>query len=169
MPGPETQRAFQDEPVGRWPLRAAGILLVVALVIQLVFYGRQTLTPQDALCLWWQQGCISNDNNRWLLTELDRVEFVHGNVRPHSVIADALVVQGTLINQATQVQRYPELEIRFFDLNGRTRAARQFQPEEYLEQKQRIADGIPPGKPLPVRLEVLNPGLSVLSFQFSLH
>lgn len=165
----ETLLELHETTIGLWPLRVAGVVLLLALMVQLFFYGSQALSPQGALCLWWQQGCDTGETAGLPAANLRHIDFVKGTVQPHPTVADALLISGTIINHDLQVQRYPRLELQFFDLAGGIKAARIFQPVEYLEHTVNHSSGMPSGEPIPVRLEVLDPGLPVPSFQFKLH
>ncbi len=169
MNSQETLLEPHDTSIGLWPLRVAGVVLLLALVVQLFFYGLQTLSPQGALCLWWQQGCDAGETTGFPATNLRHVDFVKGTVQPHPTVADAFLISGTIINHDSRGQRYPRLEVQFFDLAGHIKAARIFQPVEYLEHTIDSSSGMSTGEPIPVRLEVLDPGLPVPSFQFKLH
>ncbi|MEE8343011.1 MAG: DUF3426 domain-containing protein [Gammaproteobacteria bacterium] len=169
MNSQETLLEPHEVPIGPWPLRVAGVVLLFALVVQLFFYGMQALSPQGALCLWWQQGCDAGETTGLPAANLRHVDFVKGTVQPHPTVAGALLISGTIVNHDLQAQRYPRLEVQFFDLAGRMKAARIFQPAEYLEHTVDRSNGMPAGEPIPVRLEVLDPGLPVPSFQFKLH
>ena len=158
-----------DGPVGPWPLRMAGLLLVLAFMVQLYYYGAATQSPPGALCLWWQQGCSNDQQPRLSPTALQSIKLIKGEVQRHPTVTNALLIDATIINRGPQPQRYPGLEVQFFNLAGHSKAARRFQPTEYLPDSAAITAGMPPGEPTAVRLEVIDPGLPVLSFQFNLY
>jgi hypothetical protein len=53
------------------------------------------------------------------------------------------------------------------DINGTQTAGRWFQPQEYLAYDADLDAGMPPGEPVHLMLEVVDPGSEVVSFQFN--
>ena len=53
-------------------------------------------------------------------------------VRAHPRVAGGLVVEATLVNEASFAQPFPVLELRLWNLAGEAVAMRRCEPEEYL-------------------------------------
>ena len=151
-----------------WLEWLAGLLLVLAFGIQLHYIDHATIHPPQLLCAEWQLACPDARQPSSLPLELKQIGLLDNQVQAHPEVAGALLIQGSLINYRRYALRYPELEIRFFDLTGRVAASRRFQAQEYLLPGVNPNAGLAPGTPVQVRLQVLDPGLATLSYEFQL-
>lgn len=168
LSAPEYPAEREAPPPGRWMLRVTGALLVLALVVQLFYFSRAALLPGQALCATLHIGCSPDIRAAPARTDFSAVQLIDPRVQARPGIDGVLSVQATLLNQTARVQTYPLLDLRFFDLTGRARVGRVFSPGEYLQAGTPVAQRMPPGIPVPAYLEILDPGLPVLSFQMEL-
>ncbi len=95
--------------------------------------------------------------------DLRRIEVLNRDVRPHPQTEQALLVSLTLVNRAAFAQPFPTLEMSFSDTDGRLVALRRFAPAEYRPTE---AASMTPGEPVPLRLELRDPGARGVSFRF---
>jgi len=79
-------------------------------------------------------------------------------VRKHAQISNALVIDAMLLNATEQPLLFPELDIYFSDLAKTPVASRRFKPAEYLSGELSGQTIMPPGRPVHVALEIVNPG-----------
>jgi hypothetical protein len=56
--------------------------------------------------------------------------------------------------------------VTFSNSTGTPIAARRFKPAEYLGKQVDVEAGMPPDKPVPIMLEIEDPGEEAVSFQF---
>ncbi len=143
-----------------------GILLLIGIgTAQTIYYQRYQLVEQPryqqqvmTLCRFLP--CAENQ-----FSSTDQIRLLERNVFTHPVIDDALMVTGAFVNQAPFAQKAPELLISLFDVRGNLIANRLFKPAEYL-LSDRTRDRIDPGKPVQFRLEVVDPGINALTYEF---
>ncbi len=97
--------------------------------------------------------------------DLGAVRVMERDLREHPRYRDALLVNATLVNEATFAQPYPVLELWLYDTQGAVVAGRRFEPREYLDRAL-DADGLMPARqPLHVVLEVVGPKPPPASFE----
>lgn len=96
----------------------------------------------------------------------ERVEVVERVVREHPRVAQALLVDIGFVNRADRTIAYPVLEMRLSDVSGNRVAGRRFAPTEYLPPGFDIRAGLRPGQPVRVTLELVEPRVDAVSFQF---
>jgi hypothetical protein len=95
------------------------------------------------------------------LPNLSDVSALRGSnlvVRAHPRAEGALVVDVIVFNDGRHAQPFPLLELGFTNLNGRAIASRRFQPGEYLRGELSNMTEMPPGVPIRLSLEILDPG-----------
>jgi len=97
---------------------------------------------------------------------LNELKLLQRNVTSHPTVEKALVITAAFRNEAAFDQRYPVLEIRLSDLNGRLVARRKFQPEDYLDNWHTQAT-IVAGDRVDIKLEVSDPGDNAHSFELN--
>ena len=161
---------------GRWHHRAltlrdafsgtAIIFLVLLLATQWVFFNRAELAREQDWRPGLEQFCKFLHCSLPLRVDLSQLKLLNRDVRQHPRVDEALLVNATLSNQADFTQPYPVLEVNFSGLDGSPVAARHFRPIEYVSDSYAVKHGMPPGEPVPVVLEILDPGEAAASYQF---
>lgn len=79
-------------------------------------------------------------------------------VRQHPQVQDGLAVDAILFNVTGQELPFPPLELFFSDLAKTPVASRRFDPAEYLSGELSGQTQIPPGRPVHIAFEIVNPG-----------
>lgn len=160
--------AWAGRPVSlRDVASAAGIgLLLLLLGMQWAYINRDELAMSSKWRPVMEHICSLLACKLPLPLQLDRIALLKRDVRKHPQVDDALLVNATLINRADFTQSYPVLDITFSDLSGKPVAERRFLPAEYLGESVNRAAGMAPASPVPVVLEIEDPGESAVSFQF---
>ena len=185
VPGVEDQDASSgDDPLpGPLPLHAgdwshrgltmrdafsgvAIVFLAVVLAAQWVFFNRADLVRDPNWQPYLVELCKHMQCSLPQQVDLSQIELVNRDVRQHPKVEEALLVNAILSNQAGFTQPYPVLEVSFTDLGGNPVALGRFRPKEYVSDATAINSGMPPGKPVSIRLEVQDPGASAVSYQF---
>lgn len=141
--------------------------LLVLLLVQGVYFYRLDLLRDPTFGPVVRSFCDTLGCELPLPRILDRIEVTERDVRMHPRVKDALLVSAILVNQAPVPQAYPLIELRMSDINGAQTAGRWFQPQEYLAYETDLEAGMPPGEPVHLMLEVVDPGSEVVSFQFN--
>ena len=152
---------------GRFWLWATLLFLSVTLLAELAWVYRKPLLAQPKF-----SAALSALSARTGITippinEPERVVLLSRSVDKHPSETRALLVNLNLNNQADYAVRFPWIELRLSDLNGRPVAMRRFAPSEYLAEPARIAAGMAPGELLAVSLELEDPGQDALAFDFA--
>ena len=88
------------------------------------------------------------------------------NVVSHPNAENALLITSTIKNNAEFVQAFPDMVLTFSDINQKVIAHRTFKPEEYLAKDVDIAQGMAPGIPIRITLEIVDPGEAAVNFEF---
>ncbi len=98
--------------------------------------------------------------------DLNQIELSSHSVFSHPDTDDALMIRATIVNQADFPQPYPVLALTLTDIQGRAVASRRFAPFEYLDKPESLPPMMVPGQPVPVLIEVFDPGKNALAFEF---
>ena len=148
-------------------ISGAGIgFLVLLFGIQWLYFNRVELAGDISWRQTMEQFCSILRCELPPRTELSRIDLLDRDVRKHPQVEDALLINATLINHADFRQPYPVFSISFSDLSGKPVAVRRFNPAEYLPDGVNIKAGLAAGFPVPVVLEIQDPGDEGVSFQF---
>ena len=168
LPRPVFGSDWASQPVSlRDVASGAGIgLLLLLLGAQWAYFNRGELVMSAEWRPAMERLCSLLACELPLPLQLDRIALLNRDVRKHPQVDDALLVNVTLINQADFTQSYPVLAITFSDLSGTPVAERRFLPAEYLSESLNQAAGMAPASPVPIVLEIEDPGKNAASFQF---
>lgn len=137
--------------------------LLLALAAQLFYFEREQLAQHPELRPLLERLCQSLECQLAPQRDLSKIELLKRNVYSHPNIKGALVINATLINNATHPQPFPKLAISMANLRGQTLVGRVFKPSEYLPETQ--TDMMPPSIEINITLEVKDPGQDALTFE----
>jgi len=98
-----------------------------------------------------------------------RIRLLSRDVRPHPHQANALLVSLSLVSETEFPQPLPVLELSFSDTNGQLVALRRFPPAEYVGEEYRHLQQLTPHEPLPISLELVDPGTAGISYRFEFY
>lgn len=146
----------------------ANVALIFLLLGQYSYFQRDELAQYPELRPWLGRLCMLAGCEVPLQKDVSRIGLVNRVVQSHPQQDNALLIDVTLVNDASFTQPYPVLELRFSDLNNRLVAGRRFRPEEYLAPGTDISQGMSPKEPVHLALEIADPGKDAVSFQFNL-
>ena len=143
-----------------------GILLLLSLLfIQYGYLRMDELVHEpryrpyyDVVCRYL--GCSIPEFHN--LSMLQPRELV---VRTHPIEKDALILDALLRNSGDYRQFFPDLRLRFFDVDGNIVASRVFRGSEYLAGEMRGLSFIPGNTEVRFSLEVVDPGKQALGYQ----
>jgi predicted Zn finger-like uncharacterized protein len=156
--------AVADRPSAGWTWACAALALT--LLGQVGWLERERIFADPRLRPWLEQACEGLGCSVPLSSSIEGLRLLAREVRPHEHMQGALIISGTLKNDALVPTPFPIVEIRLADLNDRVVAMRRFRPEEYLADRQAIARGFPGQSSLPLLFEVADPGQNALAFEF---
>ncbi len=142
-------------------------VLALALLAQLAWRDRERLlvepparTVAARVCAWL--GCELP-----ALVDLDALASRRLVVGSHPELEGVLRVEAVIVNEAPYPQRFPDLLLRFSDIEGAPLAARRFAPAEYLHGELAGGERMPPGRPIVIALDLLDPGERAVNYQLA--
>ena len=157
----------RERPPSRFWLLCGLLLLSLTLSAQLAFLYRKPLLKQPQISELLKRASAQTGMVLPPIDEPERIALLSRSVDKHPSEARALLVNLNLSNQADYAVRFPWIELKMSDLNGRAVAMRRFAPEEYLAEPARIKVGMAGGDLLAVSLELEDPGQDALAFEFA--
>jgi hypothetical protein len=143
-----------------------GILMLTILgIAQALYYQRYSLIENPRYQKQVLSLCQIVPCNETQFSSTQQIELLERNVFTHPVQSSALMVSGSFVNQAIFDQKLPKLLVSLFDLQGNLIANRLFTPNEYLhvDNTQRLMEI---AKPVQFRLEISDPGINALTYEF---
>lgn len=171
-----TWRSLNADPIvaakpdrWRWLRRSVWLLAITGmaglLVYQLGWYRFERLALYEPVRPWYEQAC------EWFGCELpplvatDRLKPRQLVVRSHPDMADALLLEVSIVNEASFDQPWPAIALSFSNLNNDVVAQRVFQPDDYLADPEATRGRIPSGKGRRVRLALQDPGKDAINYR----
>ncbi len=148
-----------------WGAIAAALLLTLLLNGQYVWSERYSLSGIPAFRPYLETACAVLGCDLPLRHDTAKLEVQEREIRNHPHVDDALLVSAIFRNTASFPQRYPIFEVAFSDVSGTPVAVRRFMPEEYLGGVD-PSQGMAPGQQTRLMLEIIDPGVRAMSFQF---
>jgi predicted Zn finger-like uncharacterized protein len=143
-------------------------LLLIGLAVQLgVSFQSEIEQRLPATRPLYQKLCVYLPCKTALLHEPVAIKLVARDVRHHPRFRNTLLVNGTLLNESEQTLAYPILQFELLDPTGTVIGVRQFKPAEYLDKSIAVDEGMPPGRPVHIVMEVLGASETAVSFEFS--
>ena len=155
--------------------RSTAILWLLALLLVLGIAGQYLWFNRDSLSQNASVRPILNGFCNALRCELPALVNIRAIrsdtlvVRSHDEVANALTVNFQFRNDADFAQPFPGLALLFMDANDALVAQRRFAPEEYLPEGVANLHLMPPGAPVQVRLDILDPGGKAVNYELSFY
>ena len=159
---------FGEEAVERrWWVSVATAAAVVALVAQVLWFQFETWARDPVMRPLYGGVCQLLGCELPTLRDIESMLSQNLVVRSHPEVANALLVDAIIVNQAAFVQPFPVLELRFTSLNGNLVAGRRFRPEEYLAGELDGATTMQVQTPIHVELAIEDPGDEAVNYFLS--
>lgn len=156
---------FGEQPKPRrWWIVVATVGALLALVVQVLWYQYDSWSRDPDLRPLYGVICKALGCELPVMRDIDSMLAQNLVVRSHPEVANALLVDAIIINQAVFVQPFPVLELRFTSLNGNLVAGRRFQPEEYLAGELAGSLLMQPRTPIHVELAIEDPGDDAVNY-----
>jgi predicted Zn finger-like uncharacterized protein len=146
---------------------SVALVLLLALAAQALWHGQAQLMRRfPATEAAYRSICAQLGCEVERLRRLDALAVTARDVREHPRYAAALLVNVTVVNRAPFAQEFPRLQLILYGVAGTPRAARRFQPEEYLDESIDVESGMAPGVPVHVVLELSDADIDAVGFEF---
>ncbi|MEX1236719.1 MAG: DUF3426 domain-containing protein [Pseudomonadales bacterium] len=151
-----------------WRYVAGTIILVVILVLQVAWVKRLELSTHQALAAPYDWMCQRLPCGLPEYADLGMLKATDLVVRAHPEIDKALRIDALIVNRADTRQPFPDVEIRFANMNNRLLAARVFSPREYLRGELTGLKYIPARTEVRISLEIADPGPDATNYRMDL-
>ena len=153
----------------RLPLLFANLALLLLLGAQFAWTHFERLAGDPRLRPALERFCGFADCSVPPRRDLAAIRSQQLVVHSHPSVAGVLQVDFIFRNEAPFPQRFPLVELNFFDSGNRLLAGRRFKPGEYLAPELRQFENMPPGSPVQVSLEIVDPGAEAVNYSLSFH
>lgn len=160
--------SFLSKPTN--PLQIA-LWTAGAITLALFFLGQITYW-QDVDVLprpWVDDFCILAGCSSDLERDLAAIKILNRNVYTHPNVDNALIITSSFVNVSERTQPFPQLQIIMLDTQGEIVAMRRFSPRDYLVDKELTATLMQTNQPVGARLEVLDPGSTVIAYEIEFY
>jgi predicted Zn finger-like uncharacterized protein len=141
-------------------------LLLFFFLVQYSYFLRDDLAKHKELRPWIETICKFAHCNLPLQKDIRLIELTHREISVHPRVKNALLISAIMLNNATFAQPFPIMRIQLSDTAGTLIASRNFTPSEYLDADVNTRDGMPPGQPVQIMLEIADPGTDAVNFEF---
>ncbi len=155
----------QKSRSGWWNFFA--VLLLTSLGFQAVYVQWDELGQNDALRPWLERLCQTLPCSLARRVDLQAIRTDNLLVHSHPEFANALRVTLILRNDSAFEQALPLLNLRFTDADNIAVAQRQFAPSHYLPVELQHLQSLPPGTPVQVSLDIIDPGIRAINYEVS--
>ena len=157
-------------PKANNPMQIA-LWTVGSIMLALFFLGQITYWQKvDVLPRSWVEnfcivvGCASNEEY-----DLTSIRILNRNIFTHPNAKDALMITASFVNEHKNAQPFPLLQIVLLNTHGEIVAIRRFTPAEYLVNKDLVTTQMQPDQPIGARLEVFDPGSTVIAYEIKFY
>ena len=147
-----------------WAVLAA--VLCVVLAGQYAYFNREQLAQVPSARPWLAFLCMALQCEVPLRHAPTMITLVDRKIAADPEHEHSLLVTASFTNDAPFQQRFPVLQLTFWDVSNRVIASRRFTPSEYLTGNIDISKGIASQQTVAIRLRLKDPGESAVSFEF---
>ena len=156
-----------QNPVRRVVAVSVAIALLVGLAAQHVWFNPQDVMRQypqwamyvDLFCQHTKCDLPRSDDR-------SQLKLLSRQVSIHPTYEGAIQVTAVMQNDGLGAQTYPQIRFSLFNVNGDTIASRLFRPDEYLGEQYRPDLSIKSGGTATIRLDLIAPEDTAVSFEF---
>ena len=141
------------------------IALAIFFLGQITYWQKVNVLPRT----WVNSFCnvVGCGNNQE--KDINAIKILNRNVFTHPNVKKALMITTSFVNQGQNAQPFPLLQISLLDTQGQIVAIRRFSPKDYLVNKSLVDTLMLPNQPVGARLEVLDPGSTVIAYEFEFY
>ncbi len=144
------------------------LLLLASLLGQFLWQRQELMSQHPLLRPWYQLACNYLPCRLPAQEDIARIVTDSLVIRAHTELADTRVVTTVIRNTASFQQPFPNLHLRFSDLNNRSVAGREFLPSEYLPVALRSIRYMPVNAAVQITLELVDPGPEAINYELQI-
>ncbi len=141
------------------------LLLIAVLVSQLLWPQRGVLREDPQWGPWVEQVCAQIDCELPPRVDLNKVKLQQKSVLKDRTDPRKLQIDLLVSNTAEFAQPYPDIRLRFTNIEGEMVAERRFKPEEYLRERPEAAL-MPSNIPIHIAFAVKAPDGNITGYEF---
>lgn len=141
------------------------LLMMVLLVMQLAWMQFDNLSRIYPYRSVYELICPTLGCTVPTLVDRSKIRVRNLLVRKHPDIANALMVDVIILNNAAFEQPFPDLVMAFSNIDDQLLAARRFIPREYLAGELAGIKLMPQNQPVHVSLELVDPGEEAVNYK----
>lgn len=142
------------------------VLAGLLFIGQLVYFEWENWSQDRLYRPYLERLCRTLGCNLPVYRNLTEFEVNQGGftANPGNILSFKAVIS----NHADYPQRYPDIKLKFSDYNDRVFAERVFTSRDYLPNKGRNPETIPPGETIAIQMELLKPDMPIGAYTFDL-
>ncbi|MFQ5470338.1 MAG: DUF3426 domain-containing protein [Gammaproteobacteria bacterium] len=149
---------------------ASLIMVLLALfILQYTYFMRDNLSRYDDLRPMLEKICVYAHCKIPSKRDLGKLQLLNREIKSHAAVKNALTINLTIMNIASYIQPFPDIELIFSDLQNNLIAKRKFSPDEYLPKSLEPELGMPQDKPFIIQLHIVDPGNHAVNYNFKFH
>ncbi|TNF00642.1 MAG: DUF3426 domain-containing protein [Gammaproteobacteria bacterium] len=140
------------------------VLAALFIVAQYGFFYADVLGKNSSYRPWVLRYCELSGCTVPVLRDINKIRSDTLLVYSKPDTPGALSVDAVIINNADFYQPFPDLLLRFENLQGEAVAQRRLRPFEYLAGEMSGANMMPPNQPVRLGLTLVDPGQEAVSY-----
>jgi predicted Zn finger-like uncharacterized protein len=140
------------------------LILTVTLLAQASWLHYEKLSQHPKIAMLYKTACVHLQCQLPTLSDIKKIKSDNLIVRSHPTTPKALIIDATIINNASFQQDFPNIALYFSDINNQTIAQRLISPKEYLSDEILSWNNMPPEQPIHISLEIIDPGKEAVNY-----
>jgi len=144
-----------------------GLFAVLGIfVFQYSYFYRGELSQNAGMRPWIEKMCAITNCEIPARHDIRAIKLIRRDITTHPKVDNALLISAALVNESKDMQPFPIMRIRLSDTVGQILASRKFNPQDYMDVDINLRKGMPPGSPIQISLEIVDPGKTAVNFEF---
>ncbi len=157
--------AKSNSPMQIAVFTAGAIALALFFLGQITYWQDVDLLPRSWINSFCKPIGCGDQNKR----DLTAIKILNRSIYSHPNADNALMITTSFVNQAPTPQPFPQLQISLLDTQGQLVAVRRFSPKDYLVDQSMNDTLMQSNQPVGARLEVQDPGNTVIAYEFEFY
>lgn len=149
--------------IALWTIGA--IALAIFFLGQITYWQDVDVLPRP----WVNNFCAVVGCKSDVEQDLSAIRILNRNIYTHPNVENALMITLSFVNESEISQPFPLLQIALLNTQGEIVAIRRFSPEDYLVNKLLATTLMQPNQPVGARLEVFDPGSTVIVYEIEFY
>jgi predicted Zn finger-like uncharacterized protein len=154
----------------KWLIGVFVFILILAAIAQSIYFLRtQIAVNYPNLKPYLVQACKKIACTIDLPKKIEFIIIDDSDMQEDADYVGLIHLSSTLINQASFLQAYPNIELTLTDVEDKPKLRRIFKPEEYLPEHTDIASGLAGGTEIKVKLAITAKGEAVAGYRLAVN